>query len=240
MQKLSSSKISSGFTIAIPAYNEEENLGWVLKNTLAEAQKHLLDFEIVVIDDGSTDRTGKIADTFAKKNKHVRVVHQKNGGYGEAMLRGIKEAKKEFVGYMPADGQFLLKDMLNCLILAEQADLILGYRGIRKDYGFYRKTLSYGYIFLLRVLFGLTYKDVNWLNIWRTKEVRKIKIKSRGVFLLAEIIINFKRKNLRIIEAASFYRIRRSGKVKNAKPKVALQTLNDAVKCWISLRFSLR
>lgn len=229
-----------GLTIAIPSYNEEENLEWVLKNTVTDARKYLSDFEILIIDDGSTDNTGEIADKFAKKNKTIRVIHQKNGGYGEAMLRGILEAKKEFVAYMPADGQFLVKDMVNCFPLMNSSDLILGYRGSRLDYTLYRKILSYGYIFLLWLLFGLSYRDVNWLNIWKTEEVKKLAIKSRGVFLLAEIIIHFKRKKLIIVEAPSFYRVRRGGKVKNAKPKVALQTLKDALNFWINLKLNNR
>lgn len=235
MQKIN--KKLPSLTIAIPAYNEEENLEWVLKNTLSHAPKHLSDFEIVVIDDGSFDKTGQIADSFAKKYKAIRVIHKRNGGYGDAMLKGIKEAKKEFVAYMPADGQFLIRDMVNCFPHMEKADLILGYRGIRKDYTLYRKIISYGNMFVLWLFFGLSYKDVNWLNIWRTKEVKKIKVKSRGVFLLAEIIINFKRKKLKIFEAPSFYRVRRGGKVKNAKPSVALKALKDALSFWISLKF---
>jgi len=221
-------------TIAIPAYNEEENLEWVLRDILSEAPKQLSDFEIVIVNDGSTDNTGKIADNFAKKNKKIKVVHKKNGGYGEAMLRGIKEAKKEFVAYMPADGQFLVKDMLNCFPLMDSSDLVLGYRGKRKDYNLYRLILSHGYLFILKVLFGISYKDVNWLNIWRSKEIKSLKTRSRGVFLLAEIILKFKKKGLRISEAKSFYRVRRGGEVKNAKLRIAVQTLIDL----LSFKFS--
>lgn len=236
MQKIN--KKLPSLTIVIPAYNEEENLEWVLKNTLSYTSKYLADFEILVVDDGSTDNTGEIADLFAEKHKTVHVVHKKNGGYGDAMFKGIKEAKKEFVAYMPADGQFLVKDMVNCFPYMEKADLILGYRGKRKDYTFYRLILSYSYLFILKLLFGLSYRDVNWLNIWKTKEIKKINAKSRGVFLLAEIILNFKRKKLIIVEAPSFYRVRRGGKVKNAKPSVAVKALKDALSFWIDLKFN--
>lgn len=219
-------------SIAIPAYNEEENLDFVLKNTLETAPKFLSDFEVLIIDDGSTDKTGNIADAFSKKYSKIRVIHQKNKGYGATMLTGIQEAKKEFVAYMPADGQFLVEDMVKCFFYMNKADLILGYRGYRTDYSVYRLILSYSYLFLLRLLFGLRYKDVNWLNIWRTKEVKNLKVRSRGVFMLAEIILLFKEKGLRIVEAPSFYRIRKSGKVKNAKLPVAIQTLIDLLEYW--------
>lgn len=235
MQKDIKQKLPS-LTIAIPAYNEETNLEWVLKNTLEKAPQYLSDYEIVVINDGSKDKTGKIADKFAKKYREVRVVHQENKGYGEAMLRGIKEAKKKFVAYMPADGQFLVEDMKYCLPYMREADLILGARGSRADYTVYRLILSYTYLVILRLLFGITFQDVNWLNIWRTKEVQKLKVQSRGIFLLAEIVVRFRKKGLKVVEAPSFYRPRTAGKAKNAKLSLAFQTLVDAIKLWFSFR----
>lgn len=222
-------------SITIPAYNEEENLHFVLENTLATAPNYLADYEIVVIDDGSTDKTGDIADAFSKKYRQVRVFHQKNQGYGTTMLRGIQEARKEFVAYMPADGQFLVEDMKKCLPLMSKADLILGFRGNRTDYTLYRHIISGIYLIVLRILFGITYKDVNWLNIWRTKEVQKLQIQSRGIFLLGEIVIRFRKEGLRVLEAPSSYRRRRGGEVKNAKFSLAVEAFFDALK----LRFSL-
>lgn len=233
MPKRIAKKLPS-LTIAIPAYNEEANLAWVLKNTLSEGPKYLSEFEIIIVNDGSTDRTGEIADRFTKKDSRIRVIHQVNKGYGEAMLAGIKEAKKEFVAYMPADGQFLIRDMEHCLPLMREADLILGARGSRADYSTYRLILSYAYLIVLRVLFGITFQDVNWLNIWRTREVQKLKISSRGIFLLAEIVVRFQKKGLRVVEGPSFYRPRRGGKAKNTKLSIALRTLLDAVRLWFS------
>ncbi len=221
-----------GLTIAIPAYNEEESLPWVLDNTLRTAPRYLSDFEILVVDDGSVDRTAEIARQFAKKDNRVRLVQQVNGGYGEAMLRGIREAKKDFVAYMPADGQFLVHDMRFSLPHMRHADLILGNRGRRTDYSLYRHILSSVYLVVLRVLFGIRYKDVNWLTIWRTKEVKKMHIESRGIFLLAEIVIRFKRKGLKITEAVSFYHPRRAGQVKNTKISIVMRTFFDAVRFW--------
>ncbi len=222
-------------TIAIPAYNEQECLPYVLRRTIGSAKKYLDDFEILIIDDGSTDRTGALADAFAKRYRSVRVIHQKNGGYGNAMLRGIGGAKKDFVAFMPADGQFFIEDMKHCLPLMKSADLILGYRGSRADYTFYRLILSYAYLVVLRVLFRITYKDVNWLNIWRTSKVRQMPVDSRGIFMLAELVIRFKRRGLTVVEAASFYRPRLGGKAKNAKPSVAWRTFSDALRLWWKL-----
>lgn len=221
-------------TIAIPAYNEEENIEWVVKDCLKNLPRYFSDFEVLVVDDGSRDKTGTITDYLAKQYENVRVIHQPNGGYSAAMLKGIRNARKDFVAYLPADGQYLIPDMAEMYPLMETSDLVLGYRGIRKDYNLYRKILSYGYLIFLWLLFGINVKDLNGPNIWRTKEVNKIKkvysVKSKGVFLLAEIVARFKAKGLRITEAPSIYRSRRGGEVKNAKLSVSLQTALDALR----------
>lgn len=235
-KKINKNQKLASLTIAIPAYNEEENIKWVLNNTLIEAPRYLTDFEIIVINDGSTDRTGKIADEFAKRSKFVRVIHQKNEGLGGAMIKGMLAAKKEFVAYMPADGQFLVKDMQFCLPYMEEADLILGARGSRADYSTYRLILSFGYLILLKILFGINFQDVNWLNIWRTKYLQQLEIDSKGIFLLAEIVVRFRNKRLKIVEAPSFYRSRHGGKVKNDKLSTVFVTFVDALKLWIKLK----
>lgn len=221
-------------TIAIPAFNEEENIEWVVRDCLKALPKYFKDFEVLVVDDGSRDKTGEIVDRIVKKNKKVRVIHQANGGYSKAMAVGIQNAKKKFVAYLPADGQYLVADMAKMYPLMESSDIVLGFRGIRKDYSLYRKILSYGYLIFLWLLFGISVKDLNGPTIWRTKEVKKLKTihstKSKGVFILAEIVARFKRKRLIINEAPSIYRSRRAGQVKNTKFRVVKDTYIDALK----------
>lgn len=233
-------KTLPSLTVAIPAYNEEENIEWVVNNTLKDLPKYFKDYEIVVVDDGSKDKTGKIADRMAKENNRVRVIHQPNGGYSKAMSRGILNAKKDFVAYLPADGQYLVSDMAKMYPLMKSSDIVLGYRGIRKDYNLYRKILSYGYLIFLWSLFGISVKDLNGPTIWRTSEVKKLKeiysTHSRGVFILAEIVARFKRRGLHIREAQSIYRPRRGGTVKNTKFRVVKDTFIDAAKLWWKLQ----
>jgi len=225
-------------SIVIPAYNEEQNLSWVIKDTLRQLPKYFKDFEIIIVDDGSTDKTGKIADEFAKKFKTIKVIHQKNGGYSKAMLTGIKAAQKEFVAYMPADGQFLISDMRHCFEVMKNNDLVLGYRGGRPDYTTRRIIFSYIFLLLLLILFDIKYMDVGWVNIWRTKEVQKIKLSAiGGIFILTEILVRFKEKGLKIAEAPSYYRPRKAGEVKNAKFKVAFLTFLNAIKLWLEINF---
>jgi len=227
-----------GISIVVPAYNEEENILFILKDTLKTLPKYFSDYEVIVVNDGSKDKTGKLADQLAQKNKSLRVIHQPNGGYSKAMLTGIKASKKEFVAYMPADGQFLIEDMRHCFEVMKDNDLILGYRGGRSDYAPRRIFFSYGYLLLLLILFDIKYMDVGWVNIWRTHKIKNIPIRyPGGIFLLTEILIRFNKKKYKIVEAPSYYHPRLAGEVKNAKLKVVFQTFTSAFKLWFELKF---
>lgn len=235
MRKVKQKKNTS-ISIIIPAYNEEENIEWIVKDTLKTLPKYFEDFEIVAVDDGSKDKTGQILDKLASQNPKVRVIHQPNGGYSKAMLTGIMAAKKDYVAYMPADGQFLVEDMRHCFEILKENDLILGYRGSRPDYTPKRIVFSYGYLLLLLFLFGIRWIDVGWVNIWRTKEVQKLKLSATGgIFILTEIVVRFMIKGLKIDEAPSYYHIRKSGEVKNAKLKVVFNTFLSALKLKLEL-----
>lgn len=220
-------------SVVIPAYNEEESIEYVLTDTIKDLPKTIENYEIIVVDDGSIDRTLQIAESLAKKNKNIRVIHQSHGGFSKAMVTGLKLAKKDYVAYMHAGGHDLVRDMANCIRIMKNYDLVLGIRGKRIDYGPYRLMLSYGCLILYRVLFGITYEDVHWVYIWRTREVQKLHLDPKGgVFLLVESLIKFKRKGLRIGEAPAPYRPRYGGDDKNTRISVVWQTLISMLKLW--------
>lgn len=222
--------IKASISIVIPAYNEEENITWVTKDTIKNLPNFFKNYEIIIVDDGSKDQTGILAEKLANSNPRVKVIHQKNGGYSKAMLTGIQAATKEFVAYMPADGQFLVSDMRYCFSLMKNNDLVLGYRGGRFDYTLRRMFLSYGYLMLLAIFFNIKYMDVGWVNIWRTKKVQSLELTcTGGIFILAEIVIKFMKKDYRIIEAPSFYHPRKSGKVKNDRFIVVMKIFLSAL-----------
>lgn len=223
-------------TIVIPVYDEEENIEWVLKDAIKNLPKYFNDWEIITVDDGSKDKVGQILDRLAVRNPKIKVIHQKHGGYSKAMLTGIKAATKDYVAYMPADGQFLTSDMRHCFKIMSKNDLVLGYRGSRPDYTAKRIIFSYGYLLLLLFLFGVRWIDIGWVNIWRRKELQKLKLKETGgIFILTEIVVRFTRKDLRIDEAPSYYHTRSKGEVKNAKLKVVFDTFLSALKLKLEL-----
>src|SRR3989344_869345 len=231
-----STKNLYSLSIVIPAYNEEDSLEWLVRDMIKDAPKfEINDLEIIIVNDGSTDKTYEIADNLSKKHKVVRVIHKKNGGYCSALLAGIKEAKKNYIAYFPADGQTLIRDIKKCIPLLGKADLILGDRGERLDYSLYRMFISHVYLILLRLLYGNPYRDINWFHIWKREKIQSMNLTSKGIFILAEIVIRFRKKNYLIKEASVPYRSRRSGEAKNAKLSIAWQTLVDLLRFWTKI-----
>lgn len=220
-------------SVIIPAFNEEHSLGYILSDTLKNLPKIVSDFELIIIDDGSTDKTVEIAKSFERKSKKVKVVHQKHLGFGSAILTGIKLARKEYVVHMQANGQDLVRDMVNSFKVMDKYDLVLGVRGTRIDYDLYRLLLSYGGLYIYKLLFGISYEDVHWTYIWKTREIKKLKLDPNGgIFLLVESLIRFKAKGLSIGEATSPYRPRFAGVSKNTNFGVLLKSLMSMIKFW--------
>lgn len=225
-------------SIVIPAYNEEESLGYVLKDTLADLPKAVRDYEVIIVDDGSTDSTPLIANSFAKRNKRVRLIRQKHGGFNKAMITGLRAARKKYVAYMHAGGQDLVRDMVNCIKIMATYDLVLGIRGKRIDYNLYRLLLSHGALIFYRVLFGIKNEDVHWVYIWRTREVQKLTLDPKGgIFLMVETLVKFKRKGLTVGEAPAPYRPRYGGDNKNTSLEVVWRTFGSMLKLWWKINY---
>lgn len=225
-------------TIIIPCFNEELDLEHTIKTNINDAKRYLKNFEIIVVNDGSTDDTLKIAERLDKKYSNIRIItHKKNLGLGAAIQSGVKISRYDLITYLPGDGQVYVGDIIVGLQKAKDADLVLTYRKNRSDYTLYRKFLSFCLTILIRILFGLKYKDYNWVHIYKKIIFSRIEIKSNGVFFLGEIVIKAHREHLKIVEAESIYRPRRSGTSKTAKFQTILKAFFELLAIWYNLLY---
>jgi len=228
----------NSLSIVIPAYNEEASISAVIRNTYEYLPNYFDDFEVIVVNDGSTDETARILDDLSQQFQELYIIEQSNRGFGVALVAGIQAASKDYTAYLPADGQFLVPDMRHCFELLENSDLVLGYRGGRSDYTITRIVMSYGYLTLLTLLFGIKYMDVGWVHIWRTEKIRELNPRgSRGIFVLTEIVVRFRDLGYAICEGPSYYHQRTGGEAKNASFRVTIDTLLSALKLWLKIRF---
>lgn len=229
-------QLDESLSVVIPAYNEEGNLANLVKQTLENAKKITKDFEIVVVNDGSSDNTAAIADSLAKTYKNVRVIHhKKNQGLATAFWTGIKSCQKDIILYIEGDGQQPLKDQYPVLEKIKEADIVLGSRSYRIDYSFFRKILSYGFLFLLRLFFNLKFKDVGWSQAYRREIFDKVKLKSTSPFFCAELVIKAVRNGFKVAEAQVSYRSRGRGSTNYGNIITAYKMFREMMK----LRFNL-
>ena len=215
-------------TIFFPAYNEEGNIESAVRSAVEVLSDLCSDYEVLVVDDASTDRTGEIADALSREFPKVRVIHHpENRQLGGAMRTGFAEASKELVFYVDADSPVDLRDLGKALDLMNGTDIVIGYRQNR-DETFKRALYSKIYNFLIRLMFGLHVKDVNFsFKLFRRKVLETITLQTASSFLDAELLIAAKRTGFTIKEIGVKYYPRETGVSTMASPSVIWKIVCD-------------
>jgi len=215
-------------TVSVLAYNEERTLEGIVRQVVAVCDDLDVGYEVVVIDDGSTDATPAIAGALAEELPQVRHLrHLRNQGSGMAIRSGIAAARGECIIYVPADGQFDVGEIGRFLEAAEHADIVVGARESRSDYTPFRLASSRTFLVLVRLLFGTDVQDVNWVHLWHRRVFERISVRSRGVFLLEEILVRGERRGLTVAEVDSAYRPRAGGAATGGNPRTILKTVKE-------------
>lgn len=227
-----------GLSVVLPAYNEEA----VIAQTVAACEETLAhlapDYEIVVVDDGSHDRTGQIADELAAANPHVRVVHNRqNRGYGGALIAGFDAASKELAFFMDADGQFDIRDIAKLIVQREQGHrVVLGYREHRQD-PFIRLVNAWGWNLLVSLLFGLRVRDVDCaFKLFDTELVRLCDIHANGAMVNTELLVKLKKIGIGFVEVPVGHYPRQHGSATGANLKVIVHAFRELLRLHRKIR----
>lgn len=224
-------------SVIIPAYNEEKNIAAVVEGTFAVLRGLKTEHEVLVVNDGSKDSTGKALDGLKKKHKNLRVIaFPKNRGVGFGMKTLFREARNDLVFDLPADGQQPPEEIKLFLPLIKGNDVVCGYRKKRVDAS-YRLWFKRLYHLILRILFGIKVRDIDWVKMYRRKVLQGISIRSESSFVLAEAVIRAKRKGYRITEVGVTHKPRLHGTQTGAKPMVMIRQLLDVFKFWFGINF---
>ncbi len=203
-------------SLVVPAYNEEAILASTLKRLLDEFEKAQIRLELIVVDNGSKDRTGAIAAEFARANPAVRPVRvEVNQGYGFGILSGLPHATAPWVGTIPADGQVDAEDVVRLFdVLRANDRMVMGKvrRRFRLD-GVKRKLVSTAYNLLVVALWpGIGTYDVNGLpKIMHRDVLDALDLRTKGWFLDPEIMIKAHYLGVRVLELNVFSRMRGNG-----------------------------
>lgn len=204
-------KLSLAFTF----YNEEENIPGVIDSIAKALDSSGTDYELVLVDNGSADRTGEKLDGLARGNSRMKTVRLgRNRGYGGGIFAGLSAASGDFVGYMCGDGQIDAADVpaLYRKMLSENCDLCKVLRVTRKD-SLARKVISWAYNAAFRALFGTSSQDINGTpKLIRRDWLGKLDIKSRDWFIDAEIMIKSGYLGMKVSEMPVTFYPRKKGK----------------------------
>lgn len=216
-------------SLVIPAYNEEENIP-VLIDSIKKILPNITDdFEIIIVDDASTDSTPSLLNGFACLDKNIVVIRNlKNRKLGGALKEGFKRASKELVLYIDADLAFDLTEIKKAIdILTEKnADFVSAYRINRGVDGLRRSIYSYFYNKMVNFIFKLELKDVNFaFKLFKREVLGEITLESEGSFISAELLIKAKLKGFKIAQLPVKYFSRTGGRSMLSSPAVIAKIL---------------
>jgi glycosyltransferase involved in cell wall biosynthesis len=232
------SRFPYSLTIAIPAYNEEETLSNVVSGAITAAKTLVSVYEILIVDDGSTDKTGAIADTFAKEHRWVKVVHHlKNQGFSGAIKTCYKKSAKELIFLLPADGQIHAGDAKLFLKVIHNADVVVGYRENNPE-PLFRRFNSKVFHTFYRILFGVQLREISTSILWRKTVIDKIDITAmpRSALIEPEVVYKAWTMNFRFAEIPIPYYPRLGGSPKGANPLMILATFTELLRFWWEVR----
>jgi len=223
-----SSASAISLTVFFPCYNEEANVERTTLAALKACRRITSDLEVIIVNDGSRDRTGELADALARQHPEVRAVHNHpNLGYGGALQRGFREARKEWVFYTDGDGQFDFEEIDKLLPLLDRYDIVSAYRVDRKD-PFLRKMNAACWTALVNVLFRLWLRDIDCaFKLYPRRLFDEIEMKSMGALIDTEILARAKRLGYRIGQIGVHHFPRTAGSQTGANLRVILRAFRE-------------
>jgi glycosyltransferase involved in cell wall biosynthesis len=226
-----------GLSIVLPCFDEEENVAGAVREALAAIRHHSRTGEVIVVDDGSRDRTASVAAELVERHPEVRLVmHRRNRGYGAAVRTGIRAARMPFVLLTDGDRQFDLDQLGVFVPVVDAADFVAGYRVHRRDPAG-RRVVAAAWNWLVRHLFRVGVRDVDCaFKLIRRDLLDRIDLLSDGAMVSTELIVRSRLAGARIAELGVEHRARVAGRQSGASPRVIVRAFRELGRLRTALR----
>ena len=220
-------------------YNEQGNIEHAVTSALAVLADVTDRYEVIVVNDGSRDRTGAVADRLAAANPNVRAVHHaENRGYGAAVRSGLAAAQYPLVVLADGDNQFDLGELAVLLRGLGTSDIVSGYRIARRDPAM-RRLYAFVYNRVARVLFGIPLRDVNCgFKVYRRALVERLlpQLRSTGALINVEILARARKLGATVTEVGVHHFARETGQPTGGNPAVIVRAAREMMELWRELR----
>ena len=224
----SESASSHSISVVLPAYNEEEIIASTVKVAMDVLNAWGMDFEILVVNDGSTDKTGEIVAAIVDAHPRVLLItHESNQGYGSSLVSGFAAATKELVFFMDSDGQFDIQDLQEFFPLIDTYDAVIGYRIDRQD-SWMRKINAWGWNQLIGWVLNVHVRDVDCaFKLLHAEFLHQHPLETRGAMINAELLYRLQRAGCSYKEVGVIHLPRLHGQATGAKLRVILRAFRE-------------
>jgi len=234
-------KLIDELSVFFPAYNEEKNIENTVRKAKSVLEEIADEWEIIIVNDGSSDRTGEISEDLAKEDPRIRLItHPPNRGYGASLKSGFHNSRYPWIAFTDSDGQFDFSEIAKFIETQRQtnADLVIGYYKKRQVSKF-KVVTSKMWELAVMILFGLKVRDIDCGFKFISKKVfDKIpQLESeRGAFISSEFLIKAKKSGFKIVEIPVTHLPRLAGKGTGRNINVIIKSFVDLFKLWKKLR----
>ncbi|MFT4036962.1 MAG: glycosyltransferase family 2 protein [Thermomicrobiales bacterium] len=231
-------RLPGSLSLVLPAFNEEQNIGEVVAAAQAALPRFADRFEIIVVDDGSRDRTAEIVTAIAAADPQVRLVqHERNRGYGAALATGFRTTTGDHVMFMDGDRQFDINDLRLLTPFARDYDIVAGFRMERND-PLHRRVFAETFNVAVRVLFGVHMRDIDCaFKLFDGEMLRSIPLSAPGALINTEIQAKARRQRARVQQVGVHHYPRVAGTPTGGNPRVILRAMGETLILWGKMRF---
>ena len=215
-------------SVVVPAYNEEANVATAVERVSEVAQSLDMEYEIIVVNDGSRDRTGDIVREMQTRVAHIKLVeHFPNRGYGGALKAGFAAAQYDWIAFTASDNQFDFAEIGLLLARSTEADIVSGYRANRQD-PLIRKLNALGWNSVVRLLFGFLSRDIDCgFKLFRRELLDHVHIESNGAMIDTEFLAGARARGYKIADVPVTHLPRQAGHPTGANLKLILKAFRD-------------
>lgn len=234
---MSNIRYKSSISVFFPCYNDQGSIGKLIETAVKTLKSHSSDFEVIVVDDGSTDGSRDVLQKYSQKHSELKLVfHKKNKGYGGALRSGFRTATKDLIFYTDGDGQYDVKELPILLnLLTDDVDFINGIKMSRQDPN-YRIIIGNIYSLLARWLFWLPVYDVDCdFRLIRKSLIQKIILKNNSGAICIELVKKSQRAGAKFRQVSVHHYKREWGESQFFQFNHLFSTFKELFNLWLVL-----